>query len=124
MDATGDEEARSLTLYKIESLLFFIYTNYITMSTSAAVKPKKSRAISIPLLQVNSFRTTEERIKYVLPKVFGRKSYTLTDETRWISDLLACWDDEEFSLVMKRAYFSRLNDFIRRSSGYTRHLKP
>jgi len=93
------------------------------MSTSAA-KPKKSRAVSIPLLQVNSFRTTEERIAYVLPKVFGRKSYTLTDETRWISDLLACWDDKEFSLVMKRIYFSRLNDFIRRSSGYTRHLKP
>ena len=91
------------------------------MSTSAA-KPKKSRAVSIPLLQVNSFRTTEERIAYVLPKVFGRKSYTLTDETRWISDLLACW--EEFPRDMKRAYFSRLNDFIRSSSGYTRHLKP
>jgi len=94
------------------------------MSTSAAAKPKTSKAVSIPLLQVNSFRTTEERIAYVLPKVFGRKSYTLTDETRWISDLLACWDDEEFTRVMKQAYFSRLNDFIRRSSGYTRHLKP
>ena len=92
------------------------------MSTSA--KPIKSRAISIPLLQVNSFRTVEERIKYVLPKVFGRKSYTLTDENRWISDILECWDDKEFTLVMKRLYFSRLNDFIRRSSGYTRHLKP
>ena len=92
------------------------------MSTTAT--PKKSRAISIPLLQVNSFRTVEERIKYVLPKVFGRKSYTLTDENRWISDILACWDDKEFTLVMKRLYFSRLNDFIRRSSGYTRHLKP
>lgn len=111
-------------MYKIDHLPFFSYTNYTTMSTSAAAKPKTSRAVSIPLLQVNSFRTTEERIAYVLPKVFGRKSYTLTDENRWISDLLACWDDEEFSLVMKRAYFSRLNDFIRRSSGYTRHLKP
>ena len=92
------------------------------MSTSA--KPKTSRAVSIPLLQVNSFRTVEERIKYVLPKVFGRKSYTLTDENRWISDILECWDDKEFTLVMKRLYFSRLNDYIRKSSGYTRHLKP
>jgi len=124
MDAKRDEEARSLTLYKIESLLFFIYTHYITMSTSAAAKPKTSRAVSIPLLQVNSFRTTEERIAYVLPKVFGRKSYTLTDENRWISDILACWDDKEFTRVMKQAYFSRLNDYIRKSSGYTKHLKP
>ena len=92
------------------------------MSTSA--KPKTSRAISIPLLQVNSFRTVEERMSYVLPKVFGRKSYTLTDENRWISDILECWDDKEFTLVMKRLYFSRLNDYIRKSSGYTRHLKP
>jgi hypothetical protein len=94
------------------------------MESSAAVKPKKSRAVSIPLLQVNSFRTVEERINYVLPKVFGRKSYTLTDETRWISDILACWDDKEFTRVMKQAYFSRLNDYIRKSSGYTKHLKP
>ena len=91
-------------------------------ATMSATKPKKSRAVSIPLLQVNSFRTSEERIAYVLPKVFGRKSYTLTDETRWIRDSLTGWDD--FPPYMKQGYFSRLNDYIRRLSGYTRHLKP
>ena len=88
----------------------------------SATKPKTSRAVSIPLLQVNSFRTTEKRIAYVLPKVFGRKSYTLTEETRWIRDSLEGWED--FPSYMKRDYFSRLNDYIRSSSGYTRHLKP
>jgi hypothetical protein len=93
------------------------------MSTSAAaVKPKKPRKVTISRRMVSGYKTAEDRINYVLPKVFGRKTYTLTPENRWIHDRLTYW--EELPEYMQKAYFGELNDYIRSSSDYTRYLNP
>jgi hypothetical protein len=91
------------------------------MSTSAAaVKPKKPTAVRIPYDIIIHSSNRDAVLELVLPKIFGKKSYTLTPETRWIETLLRML--HTCPKYMQESYFQRLTDYVAHSSNYNRCL--